>query len=77
MVCTIKCNDHDRFVEIPSHYDVYAGNEYLIGGVYLNVHEGYAQHPCTQSVCTLGIAVCPIRSYRGGRPYVRGTPLYM
>ena len=25
---------------------------------------GYAKHPCTQSVCTLGFAVRPIRPYR-------------
>ena len=24
---------------------------------------GYAKHPCTQSVCTLGFAVHPIRPY--------------
>ena len=46
------------------------------------VHEGYAKHPCTQSVCTLGFAVRPIRPYgctgRTERPrihllYLRGS----
>ena len=27
------------------------------------ITRGYAKHPCTQSVCTLGFAVRPIRPY--------------
>ena len=33
----------------------------------------YAKHPCTQSVCTLGFAVRPIRPYRCARPHIQGA----
>ena len=36
---------------------------------------GYAKHPCTQSVCTLGFAVGPSRRYCRERPQTRGPPL--
>ena len=40
------------------------------------VHEGYAKHPCTQSVCTLGFAVRSIRPYRCVHGRLQGGPLY-
>ena len=37
---------------------------------------GYAKHPCTQSACSQGFAVRPIRPYGCTRIRLREGPLY-
>ena len=40
------------------------------------ITRGYAKHPCTQSVCTLGLAIRPIRPYPCERMRFDGAPLH-